>query len=123
IWLPGDFYIGMDEEIQGRPLLWRLQVDVAAGGEANAVFGQVAEVIVLQIRIAVRLGDIDGDPAALVGVEPSPAMVSADGALAVLSWDREAHLELGRDLVASRHRDEQAMKIGTVAKLAVTGPD
>ena len=48
------FHIRIDEKVERRSLLTRFQVDIAARGEADAVFGQVAEIILLQLRIAIR---------------------------------------------------------------------
>src|SRR5438046_2918386 len=51
-----DFDIGVNEEVQRRTVLARRQVDIAASRELNAVFGQVAEVVFLELGIAIGLG-------------------------------------------------------------------
>src|SRR5208337_1422430 len=94
-----DLDIGIDEVIQRRPCLFGNQVDVAAHREADAVWSQVAEIVILQLRVLIGLGDIDGNPALAVNQELGPAVVAPDLALATLHRKREAYLELGRYLV------------------------
>src|SRR5437879_5947748 len=49
IGLTVDFDVRIDEIVEGRAFLSRLQVDIAAGAELNAVLGQIAEVILLHL--------------------------------------------------------------------------
>src|SRR5205823_11334903 len=81
-----DLDIGVDEEVQRRPRLRRLQHQVAADAESDAVLRQVAEVILDQLRIGgaglIRRRDIDGNPRLAVRGELRPAMVAPDLALA-----------------------------------------
>src|SRR5205814_2041262 len=55
--------VGINEEVQlVAVLLWH-QVDVASGGEGDTILGQVAEIILAQLRVLVRLGDVHRNPA------------------------------------------------------------
>src|ERR1041385_5514833 len=93
--LPVDFGIGVDEVVERLALLRRVEHEVAAERELDAVARQRAELSVLQ-SLLLRLARVDRDPTALLVVELGPAMVSADLALGAVG-DREADEESRRD--------------------------
>src|SRR5262245_31659246 len=116
-------HIRINEEIERRPILQGLKINVAAGRELNAIFRQVAEIVFPLVGEAIGFGDVHRDPAAAFGQKPRPAMIAVNRALTALARYREAHLKLGRQLVAASHRNEQAVKVGAVAEFAVAGPE
>ena len=79
-----DLDVGVDQEVQRLAVLLGNQRQVAALAEGDAVLGQVAEVVLLQLRVLVRLGDVDADPALIGRAELGPAVVAGNLAFAAL---------------------------------------
>ena len=88
----------------------------------DAVFGQVAEIIILHLGKPVGFGNIDGNPALALGHEPGPAMIARYFPCTALVRNGKADLELAGDLLRPCQGNEQAVKVGAIAELAVASP-
>src|SRR5260370_14994283 len=117
-----DLDVRVNEEVKRFPFLFGRQFQVAARGEGDAVFRQVAEIVVLHLRVLVRFGDVHGDPAFALWTEFRPAVIARDLAGTVLLRDREADLELCRNLLGPGQGDEEAVEVGAVAVTALARP-
>src|SRR5688572_20502701 len=84
-----DLAVRVDEVVERLPLLLRHEVDVAAGGDLDAIDGQPAEVeldhVGARVGDLVGLADVDRHPAAAVGEELGPAVVPGDLALGLVA--------------------------------------
>src|SRR5262245_15872702 len=116
------FHIGVDKEVERRPLLCRHEREVAARTEGDAILSQVPEVVAAHVGMAIRLGNIDRHPALAVRQEPGPAVIAADLTLRSIGGNRETDLELGGNLLGAGEGNKQAVEVGAVADLAVAGP-
>ena len=74
-----DFDVGVDEVVQRFAGLAGDQDEVAARREGQAVFGDVAEEVVLLLGVFVGFGNVDGNPAVILDEEVRPTVVTANG--------------------------------------------
>ena len=77
--LAADFDVRVDQEVDWIAGLSRLELQVATRREMDPIGRQIAEVVLLHLRVLVGFGDIDRHPG-VVGDEPAPAMITLDGA-------------------------------------------
>src|ERR1700687_6120687 len=66
-----------------------------------------------------RFRDVYGNPSMLRLKEIGPAVVSSDLRRVFVRRQRESNLKARRNSLRTRHRNEQGMKVGTVALLGI----
>src|SRR3972149_2346127 len=116
-------YMGVDEVVERTGGVAFAQLKVAPNGELDPIRRIGAEIEIPPLRVFIRFGGIDREPADSGQVELRPAVVALDPTRWLVFGDGEADLESGRNTLCPGEGDEQGMIVGTVAVPRGAGPE
>src|SRR5438105_1581382 len=81
-----------------------------------------AEEVIFLFLMLPGFRDVYREPAALLRVKLSPAVIAGNLRRIFTFRQRETDLESGRNVLRVGHGDQDRMKIGAIAALRITGP-